>query len=93
MAAGIYLISDEEGEYAQLRYLDPISHEVRRITPDLQWDIESFDVSVDGRYIAYTVNEDGHGRLTVLDTQSKLELTPPGAAGRADFESPLRPHG
>jgi dipeptidyl aminopeptidase/acylaminoacyl peptidase len=75
---GIYLISDEEGEFAQLRYLDPVSHEVRRITPDIQWDVEDFDVSVDGRYIAYVVNEDGHSRLTVLDTQRKLELTPPG---------------
>jgi dipeptidyl aminopeptidase/acylaminoacyl peptidase len=75
---GIYLISDEEGEFAQLRYLDPVSHEVRKVTPDLQWDVEDFDVSVDGRYIAYVVNEDGHSRLTVLDSQRKLELAPPG---------------
>ena len=26
---GIYLISDEDGEFAQLRYLDPVSHESR----------------------------------------------------------------
>jgi dipeptidyl aminopeptidase/acylaminoacyl peptidase len=75
---GIYLVSVEDGEYAQLRYLDPVSHEERKVTPDIQWDVESFDVSVDGRYIAYVVNEDGHSRLTVIDSLSKIELTPPG---------------
>jgi dipeptidyl aminopeptidase/acylaminoacyl peptidase len=75
---GIYLISVEDGDFAQLRYLDPVSHEERKITPDLPWDIEDFDVSVEGRYIAYVVNEDGHSRLTVIDTLQKLELTPPG---------------
>jgi len=75
---GIYLITDTDSEFAQLRYLDPVTHEQRRVTPDLQWDIEDFDASDDGRYIAYLVNEDGHSRLTVLDTQQKIELTPPG---------------
>ncbi|MDB6042872.1 MAG: putative prolyl oligopeptidase family protein [Gammaproteobacteria bacterium] len=75
---GIYLISDAEGEFAQLRYLDPVSHAGRKVTSDIQWDVEDFAVSVDGRYIAYVVNEDGHSRLTVLDTTQKLELTPPG---------------
>ena len=75
---GIYLITDAEGEFAQLHYLDPLTHEERKVSPDLQWDIEDFDVSSDGRYIAYVVNEDGHSRLTVLDTLQKIELTPPG---------------
>src|SRR5882757_8305822 len=75
---GIYLACDEDGEFAQLRYLDPVSHEVRKLTDRIQWDIEDFDVSVDGRYIAYVANEDGRSRLTVLDTLGKLELAPVG---------------
>ena len=75
---GIYLVSVEDGEFAQLRYFDPVTHEERKVSPDIQWDVESFDVSVDGRYIAYVVNEDGRSRLTVLDTLQKIELTPPG---------------
>jgi dipeptidyl aminopeptidase/acylaminoacyl peptidase len=75
---GIYFISDEDGEFAQLRYLDPVTHEERKVSPEIPWDVENFDASVDGRYIAYAVNEDGHSRLTVLDTQQKIELTPPG---------------
>jgi acetyl esterase/lipase len=75
---GIYLICDEDGEFAQLRYLDTVTHDARKVSLDVPWDVETFDVSVDGRYIAYGVNEDGHSRLTVLDTLQKLELTPPG---------------
>lgn len=75
---GIYMVCDEDGEFAQLRYLDPVSHEVRKITERIPWDIEDFDVSVDGRYIAYVANEDGHSRLTILDTLQKLEQAPVG---------------
>lgn len=90
---GIYLISDEEGEFAQLRYLDPVSHEVRKVSPDIQWDVEDFDVSIDGRYIAYVVNEDGHARLTVIDTQRKLELTPSGLPDGSIFNLRFDPSG
>jgi dipeptidyl aminopeptidase/acylaminoacyl peptidase len=75
---GIYLTSDEDGEFVQLRYLDPVSHETRKITANIPWDIEDFDVSADGRYIAYVANEDGRSRLTVLDTLQKLEQVPAG---------------
>ena len=75
---GIYLITDADSEFAQLHYIDPVTHEERKVSPDLQWDIEDFDVSGDGRYIAYVVNEDGHSHLTVLDTVQRIELTPPG---------------
>ena len=75
---GIYLVSDEDSEFGQLRYVDPVSHQVRKLTENIQWDIELFDVSADGRYVAYVVNEDGRSRLTVLDTQQKLEVAPAG---------------
>ncbi|HZO23099.1 MAG TPA: prolyl oligopeptidase family serine peptidase [Steroidobacteraceae bacterium] len=75
---GIYLSSDEDGEFAQLRYLDPVSHEVRRLTGNIPWDVEEFDVSGDGRYVAWVANEDGRNRLTITDTVQKLEQAPAG---------------
>jgi dipeptidyl aminopeptidase/acylaminoacyl peptidase len=76
--SGIYIASDESGEFAELRYLNPATHESRQVVGGLSWDIDAFDVSVDGRYIAYVVNENGRGRLTVLDTRERRELSPPG---------------
>jgi len=75
---GVYVVTDEDGEFAQLKFKDPVTHESRRVTPDIPWDVEEFDVSADGRYVAYVVNEDGRSRLTVLDTPMKLALVPEG---------------
>jgi dipeptidyl aminopeptidase/acylaminoacyl peptidase len=75
---GVYLLSDEDGEFLQLRLLDPVTHQARRITPDAGWDVEGFDVSADGRYIAYAVNQDGRSSLKLLDTETHAEISPPG---------------
>jgi dipeptidyl aminopeptidase/acylaminoacyl peptidase len=75
---GVYVLSDEDGEYAALKLVDPVTHQMRRITPALDWDVEEFDASADGRYLAYVVNQDGHSRLVVADTQTHTESTPPG---------------
>ena len=75
---GIYLSSVEDGDFSQLRYLDPLTHQSRELTAAIPWDIVDFQVGADGRYLAYLTNDDGRDRLTVLDNQSKLELTPAG---------------
>ena len=74
---GVLISSDADGEFAQLRYFDPASGESRRLSADRPWDVVTFDASTDGRYLAYVRNEDGYSRLTVVDNQSKLELSPP----------------
>jgi dipeptidyl aminopeptidase/acylaminoacyl peptidase len=74
----VYVITDEDGEFSELKLKDPVTHQGQSLTPNTPWDVEDFDVSGDGRYLAYVVNEDGRSRLTVLDTELKLELSPPG---------------
>ena len=75
---GIYLVSDATGEFSELRYLDLATHESRDLTASIPWDVDAFDVTADGRYLAYVVNEDGRSRLTVLDNLRRLELSPAG---------------
>jgi len=75
---GVYVVTDEDGEFAQLKFKDPVTQEDRRVTPAVDWDVEDFDVSGDGRYIAYVLNEDGRSRLTVLDTLTRASLSPAG---------------
>jgi len=75
---GLYVLTDAGGEFITLRHLDLATHEWRDLTSSLAWDVEAFDVSADGRYLAYVVNEDGESHLTVLDTQRRLELAPVG---------------
>ena len=75
---GVYVVTDEDSEFAQLKFKDLITHDKRRVTADLSWDVEDFDVSPDGRYLAYVVNEDGRSRVAVLDRESKQTLAPAG---------------
>lgn len=75
---GVYELSDEDGEFLALRLVEPVTHQARRITPELGWDVEEFDVSPDGHYLAYVVNQDGRSLLTLLDTQTHAEVSPAG---------------
>jgi dipeptidyl aminopeptidase/acylaminoacyl peptidase len=75
---GVYVLSDENGEFVQLLLKDLVRHETRRISQEAAFDVEAFDVSPDGRYVAYVMNEDGRGHLTVLDTGTGATLAPAG---------------
>jgi dipeptidyl aminopeptidase/acylaminoacyl peptidase len=87
---GVYVMTDEDGEFTQLKLKNPTTHEDRRISADVGWDVEDFDVSPDGRYVAYVLNEDGRSRLTVLDTQGNKTLAaaalPEGRIGNPRFD-------
>lgn len=74
----IYLVSDRDSEFRRLRRFDPVTGESEVLTEFVPWDIEEFDVSADGRYVAWVVNADGVHRLQILDTRSRSELAPSG---------------
>ncbi|HEV7632044.1 MAG TPA: S9 family peptidase [Steroidobacteraceae bacterium] len=79
---GIYYVSDHGGEFRELRYTDMFTFETRSVAPQSHWDVESFDLSRDGHYLAYTLNEGGTSRLVVHDLLEKADLVlPPLPAG------------
>jgi protease II len=82
---GIYFTSDQDSEFQQLAYMDLESRKTRVLTSGVKWDIEEFDLSKDGRYIAYGSNEDGISALHVLDTKANKTIVGPqlqiGVAG------------
>ncbi len=74
---GVYLTSDQDSEFQRLVYLDLGSRKTTVLTPALNWDVEAFDLSKDGRWIAYVANEDGISVLHVLDTTTHKEVVVP----------------
>lgn len=74
---GIYLITDRESEWRRLAYLDLATSRYGYLTDHLKFDIEEFKISPDGKNIAFVTNEDGVGRLRVLDTQTGTEKRAP----------------
>jgi dipeptidyl aminopeptidase/acylaminoacyl peptidase len=74
---GVYFTSDESSEFQRLVYLDLASRKATVLTPNLQWDVDEFDISKDGRWVAFSANEDGISVLHVLDTKSNKEIPVP----------------
>ncbi len=64
--SGFYVGTDLGREFLGLGFIDVETGDLRWIeTPD--WNIEGFDLSSDGRYLAWIVNEGGYSRLHVRD--------------------------
>jgi dipeptidyl aminopeptidase/acylaminoacyl peptidase len=74
---GVYLISDRDGEFAQLRYVSLFSGEKAAISSHLSSDVEELALSRDGHYLAYVSNEAGTDKLNVLDLHTHQDLIPP----------------
>jgi dipeptidyl aminopeptidase/acylaminoacyl peptidase len=74
---GVYFISDRDGEFARLRYINLFTNEKTVISGHIPWDIEELAISRDGHYLAYVSNEAGAGKLNLLDLRTHQDLTPP----------------
>jgi dipeptidyl aminopeptidase/acylaminoacyl peptidase len=82
---GVYLATDLGAEFQRLAYMDLSTRAVTPLTPDIPWDVESFDVSPDGGTVAFATNEEGISRLYLLDTRTRayrrVESVPVGVIG------------
>jgi len=74
---GVYMTSDQDAEFQRLVYMDLGGRKTTVLTPTLNWDVDEFDLSRDGRWIALEANEDGISKLHVLDTRTNKEVTVP----------------
>ena len=74
---GVYFISNRDGEFARLIYLNLFTNDKTVISSHVPWDIDEVAISRDGHYLAYVSNEAGAGKLNLLDLRSRQDLTPP----------------
>ena len=91
--SGIFFSSDRGTEFSHLRHLDLESGEVKILTGDLPWDVGSIALSPDGSRLAYTSNEDGLGRLYLIDTQTFEQLPVPDLPAGQVFGIEWSPNG
>jgi dipeptidyl aminopeptidase/acylaminoacyl peptidase len=79
---GIYCASDKGSEFHRLAYIDLASKKESSLSSDIPWDIEDFELSKDGKRIAFTSNENGVSVLRLMDAASHRQFTlPPLPAG------------
>lgn len=88
--SGVWVISDGGGEFRQMMFVDLATGAARSLTASIPWDIEDFDLSPDGRFLAYVANVDGASRLALLDLGADREVPvaglPPGLIDNLHFD-------
>ncbi len=73
---GLYVTVDSGSEFQRLAYMDLATKKIEFLTADTA-DVDDFDLSLDGRTLAYVTNEKGVSVLRLLDTASRRELPGP----------------
>jgi len=73
---GIYVTTDSGAEYMNLAYVDLSRPEIKYLIsgPDAKWDVERFDLSHDGKFIAYVKDEDGISVIHLRKTSDQKEI-------------------
>ncbi|HVM37179.1 MAG TPA: prolyl oligopeptidase family serine peptidase [Sphingomicrobium sp.] len=81
--------SDEGSDVQRLGIIDPRNGRFTPVSPAGRWEVEEFDISHDGRTIAFLTNEAGISRLYLLDVASRqvrpVASLPIGVAGGLEF--------
>jgi len=74
---GIYLTTDKDSEFHRLAYLNLSTKQPNYLTTPIHWDVGSFELTRDGKLLAFVTNEDGVSILHVRDTTSGREMPLP----------------
>jgi dipeptidyl aminopeptidase/acylaminoacyl peptidase len=74
---GIYVTTDKDSEFQRLDYVDLATRQHTYLSGSIPWDVDEFDLSDDGKTIAFVANEDGFGVLHLLDTKTRKEKSVP----------------
>ena len=79
---GLYVTTDRDFEFSRLAHIDLRTGTHRYLTSHIPWNVDTFELSADGRHIAFTTNEAGTSQLHVMETaryrQSTLPRLPVG---------------
>ncbi|AOS96578.1 Prolyl endopeptidase [Microbulbifer aggregans] len=87
--SGIFYVSDQRGEFAQLVHRNLATGEERVITDGIAWDVSSVVLSDDRRRGAFTINENGMDQVYLFNPRNmryrKVKDLPIGVVGGLTF--------
>ena len=68
---GIYVTTDKDSEFHRLAYINLATRQHDYLTTKIPWDVKEFDLTHDGKRIAFVADENGLDVLYILDTATK----------------------
>ena len=74
---GFYVLSDRSSEFKRLVYIDLKTQQANVLTAGINWDVDSYRVSKDGKIVAFVINEDGSDVLHLMRTADRKALPTP----------------
>lgn len=74
----MFVITDHGSDMRRLAYIEIKTRQLRYLSTDLKWDVDGFQVSPDGKAVAFTTNEDGVSKLHILDVSTRKYQTVSG---------------
>jgi dipeptidyl aminopeptidase/acylaminoacyl peptidase len=85
----LWALSDEGSDVQRLGIVDTATGRFTPRGPQSKWDIDSFEISKDGRTIAFVTNEAGISKLSLMDVASgairRVDSLPAGQIGGLEF--------
>lgn len=73
----VLAISDRNSDVKRLVEFDLARGRMTPVSPAAKWNVEDFDLSDDGRVLAYATNEDGYSKVVVQDFATRRALPQP----------------
>jgi dipeptidyl aminopeptidase/acylaminoacyl peptidase len=82
---GVYVTADKDSEFHRLTYVDLATKQSKYLTSNIPWDVETLQLSHDGRHLAFVTNEAGvsvvHIRKANFEKDETLPQLPAGVVG------------
>jgi dipeptidyl aminopeptidase/acylaminoacyl peptidase len=82
---GVYITTDKGSEFRRLAYVDLATKRPKYLTSNIPWDVETLQISHDGRRLAFVTNEAGvsvvHVRNADFEKDETLPQLPAGVVG------------
>lgn len=86
---GIFVTTDRESEFQRLAYIDLASGKHSYLIPEAKFDVDNWDLSQDGKQIAFAFNENGLSTLHLIDVSIANGTAKAGAKKEPAFNPPL----
>ena len=86
---GLFVTTDRESEYQRLAFIDLATGRHTYLVPDAKWDVDGWDLSRDGKFLAYTLNENGTSTLHIIELAAGKGGITARAGKEPAFDPPL----